>query len=810
MKYAFIDSETCGLHGMPVLLQYAIDDGAIHLWDVWLRPVHETLALIENKFLPNCCVFFNASFDWFHLCKLYTIWRLLPGDWIPIEHINDIAMIEPDGQEGPCIKPASTLDLMLHARKTEFQALMARKPIRVRRVPTVLAGPLAMELEDRVQFDDIYFAKSANPDAPRWKVLDIDGTEEFKDVVLSFNAAGGLKYLAEHALGLEPKFHFKDVEPPVELRPFEYGYAPTALAVSTLEQGWRKQVGETKDGPVFKFAWPGVIEQTIEHWANNSDAREYARDDIVYTRGLFDYFKQPKHGDDDSVLACAVAAIRWRGYPIDVEGIRGRRIEAEKVVASSPVNLNRPSEIREYLSECLDDIEALVIGESCKKPILKQVSNYEIEEDEECSKCLGGGCHRCDFTGEVKAGPHPVVPRVKKILACKSKVKEVEVLSKLEHAGKFHASFRIIGTKSSRMSGADGLNAQGIKGDKTIRRMFKMKRPGEELSVGDFWSFEVTLAQAAYQDEKLKEDLITKVDCHKCDRDGSPCGECGGTGKTTKKLHALLAMCLFPGHTYEEIMASDGTDNDMYTKGKQGVFGGVFYGGDENTLVRNLGVKLEDAVRAIKEFGTRYEGVGKRRAEVTQMFSALRQPNGIGSAIYWHEPADYIDNGLGFKRYFTLENATMRALFNLARSVPKTWRDSDMKVVRRDRVQTAAGAVASALYGAAFGIQSMNIRAAANHEIQSKGAEICKYAQRRIWDLQPAGVHDFVVAPANVHDEIVTPVAPDHVDKVADIIRESIDHFRPVCPLLGIDWCKNAESWAEKKSGEMKIRPEGV
>ena len=93
-----------------------------------------------------------------------------------------------------------------------------------------------------VQFDNIYFAKSADPEAPKWQVFDRqdsfgDLDTDFKDVVLKFNPAGGLKFLAEHALKLKPKYHYKDVEPPPAWRPYELGYAPTALAVSSPAEG---------------------------------------------------------------------------------------------------------------------------------------------------------------------------------------------------------------------------------------------------------------------------------------------------------------------------------------------------------------------------------------------------------------------------------------------------------------------------------------------------------------------------------------------------------------------------------------------
>ena len=37
----FIDSETCGLHGMAVLIQYAEDDGEIQLFSPWTRPIQK-------------------------------------------------------------------------------------------------------------------------------------------------------------------------------------------------------------------------------------------------------------------------------------------------------------------------------------------------------------------------------------------------------------------------------------------------------------------------------------------------------------------------------------------------------------------------------------------------------------------------------------------------------------------------------------------------------------------------------------------------------------------------------------------------
>lgn len=845
MSKVYIDTETCGLHGMPVLLQYAEEDGPITLYEIWRRPIRETLALIE-WLCTHTVVGFNLAFDWFQIVKVYTVFRLCDPDWTAEEHIDEIAMLEPKGQDGPCVKPVAALDLMLHSRKGPYQSLMAREDVRIKRVPTALAYALARELEARVHFDNIYFAKSADPEAPKWQVFDRhdrwgDIDTEFKDVVLKFNPAGGLKFLAEHALKLKPKYHYKDVEPPPAWRPYELGYAPTALGVANPKRNWEVW-GYKKTRPIsaddsasdvmadehdsdqiilrpdpksnpecrlLGIAWPGVIRKFIDHWATREDAREYATDDIVYTRALDEHFGYPTPGDNDSTLACMVAAVRWHGFTIDIEGIKALKAKAEAVVAASPVNVNKPSEVRDYIMAVMDGTEGLLLEQSTKKANLEAISKWGIgqlclekhKKDEHCGVCndegfIGPGepcgkcegndptCLRCGGGGLVPSGRHPAARRAQEILKVKFASKETELYDKLLLAGKFHASFVVIGALSSRMAGADGLNAQGIKHTVEVRQMFPLAWPGGLLCGGDFSSFEVTIADAVCNDEALRAELIAG-----------------------RKIHALFGMAIFPGTTYEEVKGSDGsTTNDMYTKGKQGFFGTMLYGGDFSTLVNRLGISEEVARAAIENFGSRFTGVKKWRKRVADSFCSMTQPGGIGSKVVWKQPADYAETMLGFHRYFTLENRICRALFDLACKPPKEWRDCKVKVVRRDRVQTAGGAVASALYGAAFSMQTANMRAAANHEIQSPGAEITKHVERQIWDLQPAGIHHWRVAPMNIHDEIMCVTRPDIVPSVTKGVTDAVEHFRPYVPLIGMDWNEEMNNWAEKKSGAKQVK----
>ena len=858
MSKVFVDSETCGLHSIMVLLQWAEDDGPIYLHEVWRRPIRETLALIE-WLCQHTVVGFNLAFDWFHIIKVYTIFRLCDLDWIPEEHIDEIAMLEPQAQDGPCLKPLAALDLLLHSRKGPYQSLMARGDVRIRRVPIALAYALRNELEKRVQFDNIYFARSADPEAPRWQVFDRrdrfgDIDPDFKDVVLKFNPAGGLKFLAEHALKLKPKYHFKDVEPLPAWRPYELGYAPTALAVSSLEKKWEVWGEEDGKPKLLGLAWPGVIRNHIQHWAVREDARDYASHDIVYTRELDKHFGCPPPGDNDSTLACMVAAVRWHGFPINIEGMKQLLAKAQAVVAASPVNINRPGEVRKYITEVMDDMEAVFLETSTKKSNLEaldknwcigkpcsqqhnlnehcEVCNDSgfVGDPEPCGKCQGdSACRRCGGSGFLQPGQHPAAARAREILTVKHAVKEVELYKKLIRAGKFHASFVVIGALSSRMAGGDGLNAQGIKHTKQVRQMFPLFWDNYLLCGGDFTAFEVTIADAVCNDEALRAELVAG-----------------------KKIHALFGMAIFPGKTYEEIKASADTDNDLYTKGKQGFFGTMLYGGDFSTLVSRLGIDEKVAKAAIENFGSRFTGVKKWRKRVADSFCSMTQPGGIGTKVVWKDPVEYAETMLGFRRYFTLENRICKELFRLACNIPKHWRNHGtvlchekvvqggqevivahiatlsiengvevrkeivvpqeyekqcvLKVVRRDRVQTAGGAVASALYGAAFAMQAANMRAAANHEIQSPGAEITKYVQRQIWDLQPAGVNDWCVAPMNIHDEIMCVTRPDKVSGVTQVVMDAVEHFRPYVPLIGMDWVEEMSNWAEKKFGSKQIK----
>lgn len=810
----FFDTETCGFHGPIVLFQYAENDGKIHLINIWDQKIGEIINLFEwlaNH--PEGIIAFNIVFDFFHIIQMYTTLLSMvedgginPND-ILLDHIDDYVTHEPLGRDKDCLKPVTALDLMLHARKTKYQSTMDRKPIVVRRIPEVLAEPLRAELDRRLRFKDIYFFRNKkSSDGHRWKIKastkskfknssmmmsddiikNFNKQVVFKDLVLGFAASSSLKALAADALGLDTITFSEMQDGSGPSNPDEKGWAPFAKAISAKHQDRGKKK--------FNGPWPSHIRSHIIYWKQNLRAREYAENDIVYLRKLYEYFGEPELGDDDSVLACMAAAARWKGYCVDLERINNLRRELVRKVQENvegeldPVtgksqgfNPNyvptEPAAVKKYLIAVMSPEEQVgfVRFESTNKKVLQDIAESEDWADS------------------------PAQERAKKVLELRDAKYNIGIYNKLLQAGRLHASVNIIGTVSGRMSGADKFNVQGIKRTKEVRSCFPLAFPGYDLNGGDFESFEVALAVASYGDPKLQEDLLR---CDKCDYNYKvtevelkSCPKCGAKESRTK-LHALLAMEVF-GKTYEEIMATKGTSDDLYGKGKNCVFSKI-YGGNAHTWADRYGVNLARGEEAERRWQNKYRKMAFEQQKIINRFSTIKQVGGIGSRVIWKEADDYVESMLGYKRYFTLENQICKELFELANKLPPAWTRLDIPVIRRDRVQKVGGAVQSALYAAAFALQAFNTRAAINHVIQSTGAEITKAVQRKIWNLQPSGRHKWIVQPLNIHDEILVPTDPAYTKQVTRIVKDHVETYRDKVPLIAIDWKEKMKNWAKK------------
>lgn len=734
-KRWFVDTETCGFVGPCVLIQYAIEDGPINLYDLWHEEIGKTKDLIRTM-MEGHFVGFNVTFDSYQIQKIYNMLDMFDDDEYPIDIIDDIGMKEAWARDGKCLKPAGVTDLMLLARKGHLQTTMNRKPIRIRKIPTILAERLSIELNNRMKFDDILFARRKRKLENPWQVFDTDDPA-FKDICLRFLPSGGLKAIAEYVgiSGEAKPIHADRAMVDKKFRPVEYGYAPFATAVGN-STNWRG-------------AWPEVIEHHIDHWLYSKIARQYAEDDIRWTRGLWEHFQKPEGNDDDSILSWQVGVCRWKGFKLDKDRLLTLRDRVEVESALAPKD---PKRVLHYLLPHLSELEKDALTDdhgkvTTKKEILEAVAKWEN---------------------------HPAADAAKEVLKARKAATRLNLIDKLLKAGRLHADFSIIGAKSGRMSGAGSLNAQGIPHEKEFRKAFPMAfdEQGFQLSGGDFDAFEVTLLDAKYPDPVLHAELLSGV-----------------------KIHVLMAEVFYPHLTREEIIASKDCDPDYYGKGKEGTFA-ISYLVQPATLAERLGISEQKAEEDINSIRGRFCEMSRGQMETIKKFTAIRQEGGIGSAITWHDPQEYAETLFGFQRDFSLEVRIMRELFELAQAPPASWRQLKMKVVRRDRTQTASGAVQSALFGASFGVQGQVVRAANNHGIQGSGAEVTKKTQASLWGLQPIGINDWRVIPINIHDEVMCPnTCPD---ECAEVVAYVVELYRPKVPLIEIGWQKSMPDWSGK------------
>ena len=800
MKTHFLDTETCGLHGVPVLLQYAIDDGPVNVHHLWMMPIEESMRLIE-EFVEGRVVAHNLRFDWFMLSKWYNMCRWLLTrahiceDDKPIDLSRGImAQAEWESQFGPCLKPAAAVDTWLLASKGENQSvLMDTKAIYVRRIPIGMADLLCEQLNLATNLPWILFAGKKNKEQ-RWQV--VDNTDRrtgevdpyWKDIKISFNPSKSLKDLSVFLCGHKPPKRFEDIA--FDEYPAEEGYAPFAMLLSSEHQDWLYPVRKKQPNGQYRVklvpTWPALIQNHIAHWATDMDAQAYAEDDIHMLRKLYTHFGSPLE-DEDGMVACQVASVRLRGFDVNIEGVEKLKAESQVVVDSAELNVNSPKQVAGYVAEALDPMEQLILKDGCNQKIIDAIKiEFTLDEEEECDCEHRADCKRCGGKGSVGPGPMPVVERVQHIESVRKHTKRIELCDKLLLARRAYPDFNVIGTKSGRMSGASGLNFHGVDHSNDVRSLFTLAGPAVGawdcpqdillvLNAGDYESQELAIAATTMQDEDLMEDMTSG-----------------------KKLHGLFAAQAFET-TYEDIMSNK--DDGRYGKGKSGVYA-ILFGGTFQTVAKNMGIEVEVAEAAYNRMVAQYPQMGNTRNKITERFSSMHQ-NKDGKIEYRDPPEKFIESVFGFRRYFETEYEIQRIILSVIRNMPDEWKNLDLRVERREgKTQSISGALCSALYGAAFSIQNKVIRASNNHVIQCTGRHLTVGMQAAVWSIQPQGIHPFRLTLMSIHDELAVVCPPAYVGEVNKVIETKVDEQCQTVPLTCINWFNGNKSWAEKGDGE--------
>jgi hypothetical protein len=815
VRKAFIDTETAGLHGIMVKLQCEFDNDGVNMMDVWLENVSKSMEAIEQ--IVEChVVAHNLRFDWFHISKWYNTCRWILkeyGDIRPIDlEVKYMVEAEWQSQFGLCLKPPGATCTLLCTQRGELQTLMNRKPITVKRQPIQLRDKLMEKLEAMTaHLPQILFAKRDDPFAPRWTWSEIKEEEngevvpDFVDIELKFKPSNALKDICEFKLGYKPKFKACSV---VDLQgdkaiPAEFkktGYMPFARLA-----GWE--------------SWPKQIHDYVDHWANNADANQYAHDDIPLLKLLYEHVGSPDP-DRYGTLACQIASCRLKGMEINLEEVHKQLVIQEEVIAMAPVNVDSPKQVREYIADAMDDIEALIVAKSAAKQVLEDIiSEYTCEEDEECCE---HGCPRCDCKhaarifrldleelkgskpkkeadvidwcakiaemedhierleaakpGMIPHGQMPVIARVREIQRTRKANKRAQVYRKLiQCKGRMYPSFNPIGAKSGRLSGADGLNFQAIGSEETMRSVFTLQDGKNVLSMGDYDSLEIIIAIVVYGDEALSKDVE------------------GG-----KSLHALMACELY-NLTYEQVMDRKGTKDDVYKKAKIVVYS-LLYGSTIAGIAKKLTLPVNVVQKAYDNFVGKYPGVAKARKGLAAKFTAISQPGGRGTEVFYEEPEKYIESMFGFRRDFSIEFELLKILFDFANEIPESWKLMPGKSIRfGDEPRAYWRHVASGLFGAAANsIQGGVIRAALNHIIQATGNHLTVGLQVNVWSLQPVGIRPFRLTLMSIHDELCVISEPEVVDEVTNMVYTTIEEQREDVPLLAMDWMSHSTSWAGK------------
>ncbi len=752
----FFDTESIGFFSPTVLIQYAVGDGEPIIHNIFNENVQSTLSLIEDM-CANNVIGFNLAHDWFHLSRTYGVLSQLPKLVPP--KILDIYDIENESvcHDKYCLKPNGSLDLMLYGRTHEFQATMNQKDIVIRRVPRILAEILVKELERRIKIPKLYFAKREGNQV--WKIKNLhmgtakeiipedltsiakgDSTikidSNFVNLKLSFYPSTGLKPIVKYTLD-------KEIDLIENMLPFK----------KPIEYSWFPSSGQ----------WLDAAAEHIYGWSTDKRRIKYAKDDVVYTRDLFRYFKSPYEaiGEYNSMLACMVGAIHWKGYVIDLNEAQIQLKEQLSITkkCSKEVNFNSPSQVLKYLRDKANPIEETLITNSK----IETLQNIQLN------------------------GSLELVRRTTLVLNGRHADKKVNLLNKLIKAGRLYVTFKVTGTKSNRMSGGSmetkntkhgSINPQGI-GTGKIRNIFTLAPKEMSLDNGDFSGYEVAIFAAVSKDPNLTKILLSG-----------------------KSMHALWGSFLYE-MDYDYIKSTEKipeTEPDGYYKRAKKSFFAKLYDAWIVKLSQVLQLPEEQVYKGIQYFEKEFPGVAETRQRVYDEFSALSQPNGLGTAVIWKEPKQYVEGFLGFKRYFTLEIEIIRELFNLAQDPTEEMKRIGhlVKVKRRDRLQTGSGALQSAIYSAAFNLQAKIIRAAMNHEIQNPGGEMTKILEARVWKIQPKGIGDWYIMPFNVHDELEVPVIPGKQDTLKKIIYDFIEEYKKYVPLLKMDWKQNLRSWGDK------------
>lgn len=455
-RVVWLDTETVGLNGPVMRIQYAIDDGPIVFID---HPFddHDELACLEALLYDSnvLLVAYNAGYD---VHKLYL--------WLH-DYLYDYKL---DSQARP-VPPfaCSVIDLQIPCllegpfRQFAFSKGKARSVARVRRIPRKAADLVRSKV-----------MASIRPHVPAEFQI-VTGLHEVKGkpdlCSLSFSVDGRATLKAHARFYGAPTLSLPEVWP---------------LPPREIEKPWLPYYDEAEYAPYIQACLQVMSDPT-------SPFHTYCRLDIHFLRlvagkllearglGLDQVEKLRDHHSD---CVHAVAYTRYVGFEVDREILERTKDYYEKKVKDSQSAIGgidlKSSKQRLLLLQSVDPL----VGASNRK-VLAALAGSDRPSGDIARSMLSFGAYRQRLL------------QVEKVLECRT--------------GRAHPDLRVMGSRTGRMAGTSGINWQGIP---QAENGLGIRAAVKTVAVGDWSQFEVVLGAKVFDDHAMYEDLDKGIDAH--------------------------------------------------------------------------------------------------------------------------------------------------------------------------------------------------------------------------------------------------------------------------------------------------------
>lgn len=310
-----------------------------------------------------------------------------------------------------------------------------------------------------------------------------------------------------------------------------------------------------------------------------------------------------------------------------------------------------------------------------------------------------------------------------------------------KNTGRIHPDYYSIGTDTSRVSSGGGLSAvniQNLPHDPETRACFTAKKGNKWISC-DYSGQESAITASVSQDPKMCEIL---------NRGGD--------------LHSEVAKACWPeilGHLTDKEVKEQYKDLRQDAKG---VEFGIFYGGDNNTLVANKGFAPDKAKQIYDNFMTTFSGIKRYqdycRAAVMEKGYILMNPVfGHRAHIYDFEELDRIQQKFSDAEFWSY------------------YRQMKKESPSCDTVQQVKRY---------FQRKSASERQSINYRIQNRGACAFKLSSIKLFNwIVDHNYQNIVLMCVPAHDEFNLESPEELADEVLEVTLKCMEAGgKPFCP----------------------------